>query len=166
MSKTEFVFPPFGEAVESFRRFLRNQGCNDTIRWLWREDICTRRAPGSRRSWNRTVYVNLTGPSQTSLVERYYDYGVRRNLGIALEVFCIAAGNPCCIVYVPEDETDASYRMLSGLKLSVPTQPVLARGVTHPWLWASLRLLIGTPNNAWIQDVPRRMDAERTVGGD
>jgi len=158
--KTEFDYPPFGEAVESFRRFLRDQGCSDKIRWLWREDICTRRAPGSRRTWNRSVFINLAGPSDKSLVERYYKYGVNHNLGIVLEVFCLAAGYSCCFVYVPEDETDAEHRMIGGLKLNVPTQPVIARGVSNSWSWAILRLLVGTPNNSWIQDLPRRSDAE------
>ncbi len=162
--KSKFVYPPFGEAIESFRRFLRDQGYSDRLRWLWREDICTRRAPGSQRSWNRRVYVNLVGPSETSLVERYYNYGVGRNLGIALEVFCIAAGHSCCFVYVPEDETDATYRMLSGLKLTIPTQPAVARGVTNPLLWTALRLFISTRHNVRIRDAPSRIDVERLVG--
>ena len=56
--KSDLTYPPFGEVVESFRRFLRDQGFSDTIRWVWRENICSRRAPGSQRSCNRTVYVN------------------------------------------------------------------------------------------------------------
>jgi hypothetical protein len=162
--KSKFVCPRFGEAIESFRRFLRDQDCSDKIRWLWREDIRTRRAPGLQRSWHRPVYVNLVDPSETSLVERYYNYGVSRNLGIVLEVFCIAAGHSCCFVYVPEDETDASYHMLSGLKLTIPAQPTVARGVTNRLLWAALRLFIGTSHNVWIRDVPNRIDAERLLG--
>ena len=48
--KTEFAYPPFDETIEAFRQFLRKQGRSEEIRWLWREDICTRRAPGSRRA--------------------------------------------------------------------------------------------------------------------
>ena len=113
-AKTEFDYPPFDEAIEIFRRFLRDQGCSDKMRWLWRADICTRRAPGSQQTWNRSVYVNLSGPSDTSLIERYYKYGVSRNLGLVLEVFCLAAGHSCCFVYVPEDTTDADDRMIGG----------------------------------------------------
>jgi hypothetical protein len=82
---------------------------------------------------------------------------------MAIEVFCVAAGHPCCFVYVPEDKTDASYRMLAGLHMKVPNKPVMAVAVTHPLFWASLRLLVGTPNNAWIHDLPGRADAERVV---
>lgn len=153
--------PPFAEAVQSFRRFLADQGCSDQIRWIWREDICSRRAPGSQRSWNRSVYVHLAGTSETSLVERYYNSGLNRGPGLSLEVFCVAAGLSCCFVYVPEDEEDASYRMISGLKLSVPTSPILAVAVRHSLLWMSLRLIIGTSNSTWIQDLPRKGNAER-----
>ena len=46
----------------------------------------------------------------------------------------------------------------------MPTQPVVARGVSNPLLWVALQLFIGTPNNAWICDVPRR--SERRTGND
>ena len=162
--KSKFTYPPFVEAVASFRRFLGDQGLSNAIRWLWREDICTRRAPGSRQTWNRSVYVNLSRTSDASLVERYYHYGVGRDLGLALEVFCVAAGHSCCFVYVPEDETDASYRMLAGLKLTVPTSPTMGRGIRNPLVWAVLRFFIGRSDDYWIHDVPRRIDAVRVAG--
>jgi hypothetical protein len=157
-------YPPFNEAVESFRGFLKNQGLPDSIRWVWREDICTRRAPGSRRSWNRWVFVNLAGDFEASLAEAYYNFGSRQNNGLALEVFCVAAGNPCCYIYMPDDETDASYRMLAGLHLKVPEKPIVAIAVTRPLLWKSLQLFIGTPNNAWINDVPRKVTVPVDLG--
>ncbi len=159
-SKADWTYPPFDEAVQSFRRFLKDQGVGDDIHWIWREGVCSRRAPGSRRSWDRAVYANLAG-SDSSLVERYYDHGVRRNLGVVLEVFCVADGRPCCFVFIPEDETEASNLMVAGLKLSVPTSPIPAKPITNSLLWAMLRLFVGMPSNDWINGVPLRSNAER-----
>jgi hypothetical protein len=156
--------PPFASAVETFRQFLRTQANIETIRWIWREDVFTRRAPGSHRSWTRPIYVNLTAASDESLVERYYQIGVQRGLGVALCVLCIVRGRACCHIYIPDDQIDAEQRMMMGsLKFQVPSPPPIAAIAGSP-VWRFFhRLLIGAPNNAWINDVPSRIDTERLL---
>ena len=93
--------PPFASAVDTFREFLRGQGVSDSIRWMWRDFIFTRRAPGSRKSWNRPIYLDAALTADVGDVERYYNLGVDRGLGLAVCVFCLADGAPCCYVYLP-----------------------------------------------------------------
>jgi hypothetical protein len=158
------VCPLFASAVETLRQFLRAQANTNSIRWIWREDVFTRRAPGSCRSWVRPIYVNITAKSDERLVGGYYQHGVDKGLGVALCVLCIVAGHACCYIYIPENQTDAEYRMMSGLlKCQIPSPPPIAAIARNP-LWRFFyRFLIGVPNNAWINDVPSRIDAERLL---
>lgn len=151
--------PPFDSAVDTFRSFLRGEGVSDSIRWIWRDFIYTRRAPGSRKSWTRPIYLDGKQSAEIEDVERYYNRGIDRGLGIALCVFCIADGTPCCYVYVPEDEADASYRMMTSLKCQLPTPAPTARVVANPLHRAMLRLFLRPSCNSWIKNVPSLVDA-------
>ncbi len=152
--------PPFPSAVETFRSFLRGEGISDSIRWIWRDSIYTRRAPGSQRSWTRPIYLDERLTANLDDVERYYELGLDRGLGIALCVFCIAEDEPCCYIYIPSGETDASYRMMTSLKCQIPTSPPTALVVRHPVHRAILRWLVGVPDNSWINDVPTHAEAQ------
>ena len=151
--------PPFASAIDTFLGFLRGQGVSDSIRWIWRDFIYTRRAPGSRRSWTRPIYVDGNESAELADVERYYNRGVDRGMGIALCVFCIADDMPCCYVYIPEDETDASYRMMTSLKCQLPTPPPSARLVCNPLRRAVLRVFTRPSPSPWINDVPTLAEA-------
>jgi hypothetical protein len=155
------VFPPLEAAMATFRGFLLREGLANAIRWIWRDNVYTRRAPGSYRSWRRPIYLNLDGTADTSLVGRYYRWGVGRKLGIALCVFCVADGQPCCYVYLPEDETDAEYRMMTSLKYQIPSPVPVATIVANPLRRWLLRTFVGTSDNPWLNDLPKRVCAER-----
>ncbi len=86
--------PPFTEALDTFKRFLRGQGVCDTLRWVWRDAIISRRCPGSRRSATRPIYLDASRLATESDIEAYYNVGVARGLGIALSVFCVVDGLP------------------------------------------------------------------------
>ena len=149
--------PPFDEAVSVFRNFLRQQGQSDTVLWIWRNSIISRRGSGSRKSANRRIFIDRHALADDDSIRKYYDAGVERGLGIALRVFCVADGNPLCYIYLPEDETAAEYSMMSSLKCSLPTPCPTATFVNYQFLAALLRLVIRTPRSAWIKnDVPLR----------
>jgi hypothetical protein len=157
-------YPPFASAVDTFRQFLRSQVNSDVIRWIWREDVLTRRAPGSQSSWTRPIYVEPAAASNESLVEQYYHIGVQRGFGVALCVLCIAAGQACCYIYIPDDEKDAEYRLMTGsVKFQIPSPPPTATIAGSPVWRFFLRRCIGTPDNNWINDVPSRISAARLL---
>lgn len=151
--------PPFASAVESFSAFLRHENASDSIRWIWRDFIYTRRAPGSRRSWTRTIYIDGKRSADLADVERYYNRGIDRGMGIALCVFCLTDGIPCCYIYVPKDETDASCRMMTSLKCQLPIPPPTAKLVRNPFLRSALRLFLRPSAISWIGDVPTIAEA-------
>jgi len=152
--------PPFSDAVDEFRGFLRSQGVCDSIRWIWRDAIISRRCPGTPRSANRRIFIDSARVANSVDIERYYNIGVSRGLGIALLVFCIADGVPYCYVDLPKDETEACNRMISSLKLSIPDPPPTACLIRNSLFAAILRFSIRTPKSASITNmVPRFPDA-------
>ena len=125
--------PVFGEAVRQFGGFLESQGLSSDLLWVFREDVCRRR---------QHLFVKVPVPKENfGDVERLYNLGVSRGLGVRLDVLCLLDSRPCCYVWLPSDEEDAAYAMLSGLKLSVPTEPVIAQAVRNGLLWRAYKWL-------------------------
>jgi hypothetical protein len=141
--------PSFEEASARLRAFLDNQSLNSDLLWICREVFL--------EQWPK-LYVKLPMHNECCLAERIYDEGLRRGIGVELQVFCFVEGRPCCYVWIPKDEIDASYRMLSGLKLCI-REP--GRQIVVPvksrfrwfWLnWFSFRHL----RRSWAEDIPER----------
>ncbi|MEZ6130055.1 MAG: hypothetical protein R3C59_15330 [Planctomycetaceae bacterium] len=152
-----FDSPPFDEAVSVLRNFLRQQGHNDNVHWIWRYSIISRRGSGSHKSANRRIFIDRHALADDDSIRKYYDTGVERGFGIALRVFCLADGCPLCYIYIPEDKTAAEYAMMSSLKCSIPTPCPAATFVNYRFVAAILRLFIKTPTTAWItNEVPLR----------
>ncbi|MCH7725979.1 MAG: hypothetical protein IH991_05790 [Planctomycetes bacterium] len=103
--------PPFPEALDRFQNFLASEGHCTELLWIFREDV-VERCP--------RTYLRVPLRNDETLVELLYDEGLQRGLGIHLNVFCFLEDRPCCYVWLPKDEEDASYRMLLGLKVSIP----------------------------------------------
>lgn len=149
--------PPFDEAVSAFRNFLREQGQNDTVLWIWRNSIISRRGSGSRKNASRRIFIDRHALADDESIRKYYDAGVERGLGIALRVFCVAEGSPLCYIYLPEDETAAEYSMMSSLKCCLPTPCPTATFLNYRFIAAIFRLFIKTPPSAWLtKEVPLR----------
>ncbi|MBT6495404.1 MAG: hypothetical protein HOL01_12705 [Planctomycetaceae bacterium] len=92
-------------------------------------------------------------------MERRYEEGVRRGLGINLHVFCYLNARPLCYIWLPEDETDAEYRMLTGLKLSAPSEPGRQTVVGIRWKlrWVWLRWMERRiSKHRWADDIPKQ----------
>lgn len=111
----------FDTALEEFRALIAREGFPVDIAWIFREDVTSRR---------RRVAIRWPLPiGNEHLARDSYLLGVRGGMDLRIEVFCLAGRTSCCTVWVPGNEIDASYAMLTGLKFSVPTDPVLARRV-------------------------------------
>ena len=119
--------PVFGEAVKKFQKFLVSQHVSSELLWIFREDVISRK---------RRVLIKEPLPSEnTRLVESLYERGCQRGLGVQLDMFCLLGSRPCCYVWLPEDEIDAQYMMVGGLKLSVPKDWLHARWVKSNLVW-------------------------------
>ena len=142
--------PSFGEAVAKFQRFLQEGGRPSTIRWIFREDVVER---------GRKVFVRMPLPNSAAEARRLYNKGVERDLGVHLDVYCFFNGLSLAYVWLPKDEEDASYRMLSGLKLSYPEDDeqrkiVGVRSNLH-WNWLPWLERRDT-SHKWADGIPRR----------
>jgi hypothetical protein len=141
--------PVFGEAVQQFGGFLVSQGLSADVLWVFREDVCWRQ---------QQLLVKVPVPEENiGDVGRLYNLGVNRGLGVRLEVLCLLGSRPCCYVWLPSDEEDASYALLSGLKLSVPTEPVVAHAVSGGLLWRIYKWFERSEAfTGIVEQVPRR----------
>ena len=146
---TEHKMPVFGEAVEQFGGFLASQGLSPDLLWVFREDVCWRK---------QRLFVKVpVSEENAGNVERLYNLGVNHGLGVRLDVLCLLGSRPCCYVWLPSDEEDASYAMLSGLKLSAPTEPVIAQAVRSGLLWRAYKWLEGGEAfKGIVEQVPQR----------
>ena len=149
--------PPFDDAVSTFRNFLTSQKMSDSLRWIWRDTIISRRGAGTRRTATRPIYIDEARVADESEIRDYYQLGVDRNLGIALAVFCIVDGQPYCYVDLPEDATDAEYKLMGPLKCAIPDPTPVATLIRFRWRAALMRIFTRIPPTAWItNNVPLR----------
>jgi hypothetical protein len=147
MSDSEL--PSFEKGTASLRAFLGNQCLNSDVLWICRDVFL--------EQWPK-LYVKLPLHDESSLAERIYNEGVSRGNRVEIQVFCFVEGRPCCYVWIPKDEIDANYRMLSGLKLCIrePGRQIVVPVRSHFrwfWLnWFSRRHL----QRLWAEDIPKR----------
>lgn len=140
----------FDQAIENYTRILAEHDLSPTLLWVFREDVTVHK---------RRIYVRWPLPAQNAdLAKELYERGRDQGLGLRLDVFCLVDHRPCCYVYVPEDEVDASYAMLSALNMSVPTTPIHAKKVRSPWIWKSLLWLHSKTNlTGFKEELPQRL---------
>ncbi len=122
--------PPFHGAFAQLQEFIAKQGLSPDLLWIFRQDVVRLR---------RQTYIKVPVPNNEPLAESLYNSGRPNGLGIHLSVFCLLRGRPCCYVWLPSDSTDAEYRMLSGLKLSVPVEQDVATPVRSRLRWKWLK---------------------------
>ena len=108
------VTETFDEACLALSDFLRREDepCEELL-WLFREDVT-----GVRRR----IFVHPSPPSfNRELYREHYEFGARQGRGMRVVVDFFLGRRACCYVWVPRDDMDASYAMLSdGLRLSIP----------------------------------------------
>jgi hypothetical protein len=126
--------PPltFSEAEQKFAHFLDTNGYPACIRWIVADQIL----PGD----DRQHFIRATGAEEAQIeMERRYELGLQRGLGISLQAICATHAETGASVYIPTDTTDAQYRMIRrGLKLSCPTSLIPASLIENPDEWQRL----------------------------
>ena len=120
--------PPFADAVVQFRQFLVSQRVPSELLWVFREDVTSR---------ERRILVKEPLPLENErLVASLYERGCQHGLGVQIDAFCLLSSRVCCYIWMPEDESEAEYQMISGLKLSVPTELLQAYSVKSNLMWS------------------------------
>ena len=127
--------PTFNDAVRQLKSFLTRQNISNDLLWIFREDVA---------SYNLRLCVKEPLPSgNEKLVESLYKRGLRRDLGIRLDVLCLLGMRPCCYIWLPKDQEDAAYALLlmSKFIISAPTEMPHARPVKNRLAWWAYKLL-------------------------
>lgn len=126
--------PPFAVARYSFLGFLRECGWSPKLMWVFREDYT---------SWQRRCWLRVPLPAANAeLAQRSFEAGRRHGLGVRIEALCRFEDRTVCYPWWPKNEEEASYAMQPrSLRLTVPTEPVTARGIRHGWLWTARQWL-------------------------
>ena len=141
--------PTLQEAIKQFREFLAKEGHSKKPLWICREDI----------TWhNFKFFIKQPLPEGNALlVEKLYELGCEAGLGVSLDVFCLLDSHPCCYIWEPENKREAELAMVAGLKLTVPLNPILAKGVKK-WLFWRRHRWLGKRAGAerWLERLPQR----------
>ncbi len=129
--------------------FLGELGAPESIIWVTREQLASNR---------RRVWLHPGDPIKSSCIaESIYRVGQSRGLGASLRAVCSVGDSTACYVWVPRDETDASYAMQPpSLKCWVPKPLVAAVRIDSALHWRLLRLINGFRrySNTYVCEVP------------
>ena len=137
------MIPEFKEAVAHFQRFLASQNRPTTVQWVFRDDLLA-----FRGSLNlRTRVPN----DQSAEAARVFEVGRQRGLGVSLEALASDEQRTYAFVFVPEDQTDAAYRLMCGnhIKVAAPVERRSSLQHAGRIRWALLNLrrkLSGRPS--------------------
>src|SRR5215468_1754351 len=123
-------------AEEQFRRFLRTQQLSEAIWWLMPGDVVVAAGP---RYW-----VRKRADEALPYARARYEEGLRRNLGILLEVVCATEKETFAGVFIPSDPIDAQHRLMGrGLKISCPVQRYPTSITNNALRWSLLQWRYG-----------------------
>lgn len=146
-------FPSFETMINSLNNFLAEENCSKNLVWIFREDVIC---------YKKTVFIKYPICYKNSeLAKEYYNFGKKNGLGIQLEVFCLLKNCPCCFVWVPKNQLDADYSMLSGVKMKIPITLLQAKTVTSNIFWKLLTWWITiavakNKNISFANEIPSR----------
>ena len=120
----------FIEAKNYFQDFLIQEGLSKNILWVFREDIIPQK--------KGVLIKTPLPPENEDFVERCYEKGRKRGLGVCFHNFALLNSHPCCFIELPMDDIDAGYMMMSDvyLKCSKNTNLLNAKAVHNPLTWA------------------------------
>jgi hypothetical protein len=116
-------------------RLLSEEGYPARIAWV---------QPGHVVYYRRRWYVHVPNAMLTAMVARsYFRAGFDQGLGLTVDAICQVDGLTCCSVFVPENPAQARRLGLEkdDVRMSVLLEPLMAKRVTNPVLWALLRWL-------------------------
>ncbi len=142
----------FDNALDGFREFLLSQKLPTDLIWIFCEDVIFQ----DDHTFIKTPVFN----ENESFARDCYELGQKRNFGISLHAFCLFESQPCCYIYLPEDNLDAQYLRMSNqsLKYSVKTNIKEAKTVSNILKWKMLKLQNPKSNSFCIDNhIPSRI---------
>ena len=120
-------------AETDFRTFLAGQQYPAVVEWISIADLVI---DASGR-----YFVHRSGRSSRTDAERRYQVGREEELGVELRAVCANETKTFACVVVPEDSTDAQYRMIGQhLKMTCPDHRVLGIEISNAVKWNALKL--------------------------
>ncbi len=139
----------FQEALQAFNEFLVKEGHSADVVWIFREDVLT---------YQRRIFLRWPLPrANKQLAEQLYEFGRDKGLGLKLEVFCWLRTRSCCYGFVPEDEDEAEYAMMTELKFSVPVEKRYASKIRMSLLWRAIARFVSMSKlPSWRDFIPER----------
>ena len=130
----------FTQAEKEHKKFLAENNLPTEILWVFVEDTFSR----NTELYETHFWVKLPLPDENkSLVERQYEIGRQKNLGICLSAFAICEDKICCALIIPKDKEDSELLLMSPeyLKFSCVTEMPIAQAVKNPFRWNIFKFL-------------------------
>jgi hypothetical protein len=130
----------FAEAVKEFKDFLAKNNQPTEILWVFLEDTLYPNVKSTEKHFR----LKLPLPEENEKrAEKLYRIGQQRNLGICLSAFALCEGKVCCAVFIPKDELDSEYMLMSPeyLKFTCVINMPVAEAVTSAFRWKLFSLL-------------------------
>ena len=116
-------------------QLLAEEGYPSRIVWV---------QPGHVVYYKRRLYVHVPNATLTAMVARsYFREGFDQGLGLTVDAICRLGPVTYCSVFVPENAAQARRLGLGkdDVRMSVLVDPVPAKRIENPLLWAVLRWL-------------------------
>ncbi len=101
--------PGFDDAVQRLQTFLSANGHPGNVQWVFREDLTSSRC----RIWVRLPLA----ADNAEWARRCYEAGLKKGLGIKLEMLCVIGDTSFCYVWFPTDECEADQLMIIGTEV-------------------------------------------------
>lgn len=138
--------PAFEEAADCMGAFLVSRGHPARIIWIFREDVVLH---------NRAFAIRDGLPDENpQLAKALYSLARRRGLGLELRALCRLDDATCCHLWIPNEQGDAEYAMLSPdhVKMTIPTAIPRAKRIAGapPALWTE------EGGGSLIDEIPNR----------
>jgi len=151
--------PPFDEAADRLRQFIKSHGGNANLFWVFREDVIL-----GCETWVRFPVP----PENSQLASELYEFGREQGIGVTLAACCLVGSQIACYVWVPNDESEAADRLQAPcLKLCVHSGRTEAFRTGHPVTSRLLWRYHCWCNRRWKEiadySIPSRFDAAKRV---
>lgn len=134
-TKKQVADTPFDEALDDFREFLLSQELSADLIWIFSEDVIFQ---------GESIFIKTPLSNENERrAKDCYELGQRRDFGIWLQAFCLFKSQPCCYIFLPENDLDSQYSLMSNesLKYSVWNNLKEAKPVSNILNWKITRLL-------------------------
>lgn len=118
----------FAEAIKSMQAFVLDHARLSGIFWVFSEDMIY--LP------NQVVINSASIDNNENIARTFFNLGVERDFGLAINAFCQVDGRAGCTIQLPEDDVDAQYKLMAntGVKYSI-REPLLAAKLESSFVW-------------------------------